>query len=445
MAKQNQNGRIIAIVACIFLFGMISFVTNLAAPIGVIWKNYPEFNGSNTLGMMGNMMNFLAYLFMGIPAGLMLTKIGYKKTALIAIALGFLGVFTQFLSGQVLTGTSIFGLPGNFYVYLLGAFISGFSVCMLNTVVNPMLNQLGGGGNRGNQLNLIGGSFNSLMGTITPMLVGALIGTVTKNTAITDVNVVLYLAMAIFAATFFILLFVPIDNPKQMDSNTVYEHSPFAFRHFTFGVIAIFVYVGVEVGLPGTINFYLSEPGANGAGLATLDPGLQAATIAGFAAGTYWFLMLIGRFLSSLIAAKVSSRAMMIAVNGVAMLLIIVAILMPKTVTGSMPVFTGSSFAVVKLPLSAILIVLCGLCTSIMWGCIFNLATEGLGKYTEKASGIFMMMVVGGGIVPLIQNGVVDATSNYMLSYIVPLVAVVYMFVYAAFLSKNVNKDIKVD
>ena len=441
MAKQNQNGRIIAIVACIFLFGMISFVTNLAAPIGVIWKNQPGLAGSNTLGMMGNMMNFLAYLFMGIPAGNLLTKIGYKKTALIAIALGFLGVLVQFLSGVVLVGSTIANLPANWFVYLLGAFISGFAVCMLNTVVNPMLNQLGGGGNRGNQLNLIGGSFNSLMGTITPMLVGALIGTITKDTAITDVNLVLYMAMGIFAATFFILLFVPIENPKQMDSNTVYERSPFAFRHFNFGVIAIFVYVGVEVGLPGTLNFYLSDTTNIGGGL---DPA-TAATIAGFAAGTYWFLMLVGRFVSSLIASKVSSRVMMITVNGTAMLLIILAILLPKTITGSMPVFTGTSFTMVQLPISAILIVLCGLCTSVMWSCIFNLATEGLGKYTEKASGIFMMMVVGGGIVPLIQNGVADASHNSMLAYIVLLLAVAYMFCYSAFLSKNVNKDIKVD
>lgn len=438
MAKTNNNGRAIAIVACIFLYGMVSFVTNLAAPIGVIWKNQPEIGGSNMLGMMGNFMNFFAYLFMGIPAGNLLTKIGYKKTALLGIALGFIGVFIQFLSGFPT------GMTG-FAVYLFGAFISGFSVCLLNTVVNPMLNQLGGGGNRGNQLNLIGGTFNSLMGTITPMLVGALIGTVTASTAMTDVNLVLYMAMGVFAATFIVLLFVPIENPKQMDKNVKFEHSPFAFRHFTFGVIAIFVYVGVETGIPGTLNFYISDTSANGAGVMALNPLVKAAAIGGFAAGTYWLLMLCGRLISSFIASKVSSRTMMIVANGVAFCLIICAMFIPKSVTGSMPVFTGSSFEVVQLPLSAILIVFCGLCTSIMWSSIFNLATEGLGKYTEKASGIFMMMVVGGGVLPLIQNAVADATLNYMLSYIVPLIAVAYMFCYAAFLSKNVNKDIPVE
>ena len=437
MAKTNSNGRAIAIVACIFLYGMISFVTNLAAPIGVIWKNQPEIGGSNMLGMMGNFMNFFAYLFMGIPAGNLLTKIGYKKTALIGIALGFFGVLIQFLSG-----TSE-GMTG-FIIYLVGAFVAGFSVCLLNTVVNPMLNQLGGGGNRGNQLNLIGGTFNSLMGTMTPMLVGALIGTVTKNTAMSDVNLVLYMAMGVFLVTFFILLFVPIENPKKMGGEITFEHSPFAFRHFTFGVVAIFVYVGVETGLPGTLNFYISDTTANGAGVMTLNPMVKAAAIGGFAAGTYWLLMLVGRLVSSFIASKVSSRAMMIVTNGAAMILILLAMFLPKSITGSMPVFTGSGFQVVTLPLSAILIVFCGLCTSIMWSSIFNLATEGLGKYTEKASGIFMMMVVGGGVLPLIQNAVADATLNYMLSYIVPLIAVAYMFCYAAFFSKNVNKDIPV-
>ena len=437
MAKTNSNGRAIAIVACIFLYGMISFVTNLAAPIGVIWKNQPEIGGSNMLGMMGNFMNFFAYLFMGIPAGNLLTKIGYKKTALIGIALGFFGVLIQFLSGMSE------GMTG-FIIYLAGAFVSGFSVCLLNTVVNPMLNQLGGGGNRGNQLNLIGGTFNSLMGTMTPMLVGALIGTVTKNTAMSDVNLVLYMAMGVFLVTFFILLFVPIENPKKMEGEITFEHSPFAFRHFTFGVIAIFVYVGVETGIPGTLNFYISDTTANGAGVMTLNPMVKAAAIGGFAAGTYWLLMLVGRLISSFIASKVSSRAMMIVTNGAAMILILLAMFLPKSITGSMPVFTGSGFQVVTLPLSAILIVFCGLCTSIMWSSIFNLATEGLGKYTEKASGIFMMMVVGGGVLPLIQNAVADATLNYMLSYIVPFIAVAYMFCYAAFLSKNVNKDIPV-
>ena len=186
MTQEKKNGNLIAIITMFFLFAMISFVTNLAAPFGTIWRN--EYAGSNTLGMMGNMMNFLAYLFMGIPAGNMLVKIGYKKTALIAMAVGFLGLFTQYLSSFVGAGTEVFSfgeylIQLNFIIYLLGAFICGFCVCMLNTVVNPMLNLLGGGGNKGNQLIQTGGALNSLSGTLTPLFVGALIGTVTVKTA----------------------------------------------------------------------------------------------------------------------------------------------------------------------------------------------------------------------------------------------------------------------
>lgn len=431
---QKRQGSAIAIITMFFLYAMISFVTNLAAPIGVIWKNQPEIGGSNLLGMMGNFMNFFAYLFMGIPAGKLLTKIGYKKTALLGIGVGFFGVLIQFLSGM---GS---GLTG-FYIYLLGAFVSGFSVCLLNTVVNPMLNLLGGGGNRGNQLNLIGGTLNSLSGTLTPMFVGALIGTVTASTQMADINLVLYIAMAVFAAAFLVLLFIPIEDPSigKVTSETKFEHSPWAFRHCVLGVVAIFVYVGVEVGIPGTLNFYISDTTDKGAGMLE-----NAAAIGGFVAGTYWLLMLLGRFVAGFIADKVSSKMLMLCTSGAGMLLVLGAMFTPKTLTAAMPLFTGSSFEMTVVPLSALLLVLCGLCTSVMWASIFNLATEGLGKYTAQASGIFMMMVVGGGVLPLIQNYIAD-NAGYMISYIVPFIALAYMFWYALLGSKNVNKDIPVD
>ena len=428
MSKKG-NSNIIAIIAMIFLFGMISFVTNLAAPLGNIWKMQPGIEGSNFWGMMGNMMNFLAYAIMGIPAGNMLTKFGYKKTALIAIAVGFLGVFIQFLSGIVGVGSSLAGLPANFFVYLFGAFVAGFSMCMLNTVVNPMLKLMGGA--RSNQYIQIGGSFNSLMGTLTPMLVGALIGTLTKDSLISDVNPVLFLAMGVFAFAFIVLLFVNIQDPEAVkdSANAV---SPMKFKHFVLGVIAIFVYVGVEVGIPGTLNFYLSDA-EKGAGM---DPS-TAVAIAGFVAGTYWFLMLIGRLTSSVISGKVSARAQLTTVSAVALVLIVLAIILGNSSTVSMPVFKGvqDGFGMVQVPIAALLLVLCGLCTSVMWGTIFDLACEGLGASTNQASGIFMAMVVGGGIVPLIQNAIADAVG-YMPSYWLLAVCVAFILYFAAFGSK---------
>ena len=429
----NNKTNWVAVLTMMFLFGMISFVTNLAAPIGVIWKQAPGIEGSNFLGMMGNMMNFLAYLFMGIPAGKLITKVGYKKTTLIGVGVGFVGVLTQFLSGKIGVGASLAGLPANFFVYLLGAFICGFSVCILNTVVNPMLNLLGGGGNRGNQLVQIGGTFNSLTGTLTPMLVGALIGAVTADTQIADVNTVLFIAMGVFAATFAVLIFVPFVEPEQDQSNASVK-SLFQYRHLVFGVIAIFLYVGVEIGIPGTLNFFLADS-EKGAGL---DPS-TAASIAGSVAAMYWLLMLCGRFISSFISGKVSSRMQLGVTSGAAIIFVLIA-MFTSEVSISMPVLKGFSegFAIMTLPLSALFLVICGLCTSVMWGTIFNLSVEGLGKQSALASGLFMTMVVGGGVLPLIQNAIADAAS-YMVSYWVVVAALAYIC-WFAFLGSKVKK-----
>ena len=431
MSEQQEKGtNWVAVITMMFIYGMISFVTNLAAPMGNVWKYQPGIEGSNMLGMMGNMMNFLAYLFMGIPAGKMLTKCGYKKTAMIGIATGFVGVAIQFVSGKVpfaADGSAV--IP--FCVYLLGAFVCGFSVCMLNMVVNPMLNLLGGGGNKGNQLNMIGTTLNSLAGTTTPILVGALIGQITKSTVVADVNLVLYIAMGVFAGAFAILSFIPIANPEQgQTTEDIPVFAPLKYRHCLLGVIGIFMYVGIEIGIPATMDLWLSS--ANGP---LVKAGVSnAAGIAGMAAGTYWFLMLVGRTIGAFIGGKISSRALMTFTTATAILLILVGT-QTTGVQSKMIVFTGKGFETVTVPLTALLFALCGLMTSIMWPSTFNLATEKLGKYTAAASGLFMVMVVGGGVLPLVQNFIADKVG-FMIAYAVPVLALGYLFVYSAFLSK---------
>ena len=289
------------------------------------------------------------------------------------------------------------------------------------------------------------------------------------------------------------------------------------------GAIAIFVYVGVEVGIPGTLNFYLSDSSAKGAGL---DPAF-AAKIAGVIAGVYWLLMLVGRLTSSVISGKVSSKTQLTCVSSVALLLLIAAIILPKSATVKMniavdvedqveavaeapaccqadaqlaecceaekaegeapaevvaegekpaecceaekacpegeacdkpccedkaacdqhceeaaaaaPVSTHKEKVPANIPVAAILLVLCGLCTSVMWGTIFDLSVEGLGTATEKASGIFMAMVVGGGILPLIQNFVADK-AGYMTSYWVLVLGVAFIL-YFAIIGSKVKKN----
>ena len=420
MTKQSSSSlRIIAIIAMMFLFAMISFVTNMAAPFGTIWKFQYDW-----AGMMGNMMNFAAYLFMGIPAGIMISKIGYKKTALVGLVLGLVGICIQYLSSQTGAETAILGglMNLNYLIYLLGAFVCGFSVCVLNTVVNPMLNLLGGGGNRGNQYVQIGGSLNSLAGTLTPMLAGVLIGEVTKQTSMADVTPLLYIAMGVFSVSIVIIALTPLVEPEQESGNIFgLIRGALSFRHLLLGVLAIFFYVGIEVGIPGEMIFYLDSLNIP-----------NATAIAGSIASIYWLLMLVGRFTSSIISGKVSTRTQLVSVSVLALVLLLLAIFLPESITVHI---------YADVPLKCLFLVLCGLCTSVMWGGIFNLATEGLGKYTAAASGIFMTMVVGGGIMPLIQDAI-GRSVGYVSSYWLVVAMIVYILWYALAGSKNVNKDI---
>jgi len=431
MEHQNQQNKsyVLPIAMMFALFFMISFVTGLQNPFGVIVKN--QFMASNLESQLGNLANFIAYAFMGIPAGKMLQRIGYKKTALTAIVVGFTGVCVTFLSG----------IAGSFAVYLTGAFISGFSMCMLNVVVNPMLNTLGGGGKKGNQLLQFGGAINSIGATIVPVLVGYLIGTISTGTSIADANPALFLAMGIFALAFIVLFSMQIPEPHaaQANVNAVKDtHSPMSFRHFILGAIAIFLYVGIEVGIPNIANLFMTSGSeANGLGIDT--------TTAGSVVGTYWFLMFIGRLTGGSLGAKFSSKGMLTFVSALGILFVVLAILTPTTQVVNMPVFKSDiSFGLAEVPMSIMFLVLCGLCTSVMWGGIFNLATEGLGKYTAAASGIFMAMVCGGGILPAIQGAVADVVG-YVESYWVIVLALAFLLFYALVGSKNVNTDIKVD
>lgn len=426
MDQKKTKGNLVAIIAMFFLFAMISFVTNLASPMGDILKN--QFSIPNWQGTLGVFANFIAYAVMGIPSGALLAKMGYKKTALLAIAVGFIGVGIQTLSG----------VAESFAVYLLGAFIAGFSMCMLNTVVNPMLNTLGGGGKKGNQLIQLGGSCNSLAGTAVIVMTGILIPSIAKA-QISDVFPLMYAALGIFAFAFLVILMSRIPETNNSAAAQVKDDSkigPMSFRHFVLGAIGIFVYVGVEVGIPNVLQKWLQNESLN-----VLQVQQGAEAIAASVAATYWFLMLVGRLIGAAIGAKVSAKSMLTTVSSVGIALVLGAIFMSTETFVSMPVFKNSPdglFGFVNVPINAMLLVLVGLCTSVMWGGIFNLAVEGLGKYTERASGIFMALVCGGGVLPLLQNLVVDMQGGvgYQASYWIVVAGLGYLLFYALIGSK---------
>lgn len=440
----SKKSNFLPIAMMFALFAMISFVTGLSNPVGVIIKNQDGIQ--NWMSQLGNFANFLAYFFMGLPAGLLLRRKGYKFTALTAIAVGIIGVGIQLISGYMQYDKGDNFTP-IFTVYLTGAFVSGFSMCLLNAVVNPMLNTLGGGGKKGNQLIQFGGSLNSMAATIVPIFGGYLIGDVARAT-ISDAIPALMIAIGIFVVAFIVLAMVKIPEPHVTGEKRIKEvkkdpHSAMSFRHFMFGTIAIFLYVGIEVGIPNFMNLFLTASKTPEAGEALgmgIDPGAAGSVV-----GTYWFLMLVGRLLGGILGGKFSAKSQLTFVSILGIIFIGLGILLPNTISVDMPVFKSDiSFGFQNVPLAVMLFALTGFCTSIMWGGIFNLAVEGIGKYTELGSGIFMVMVVGGGVLPLIQGVVADLTISYMASYWVIVASLAYLLWYALIGSKNVNTDIDV-
>ena len=411
-----------AIIVMIALFAMIAFVTNLCSPMANIIKAQGEI--SEVLAQIGNYGNFVAYLLMGIPAGMLISKVGYKKTALIGLTVGIVGILVQW-SSSLLNAQENLGLV--FGVYLLGAFITGFCMCILNCVVNPMLNLLGGGGNAGNQLIQTGGVFNSLAAVAVYIIMGALIGEVTAETKIADATPALMIALAIFVVAFITIMFTKIDEPEQAPVDMSLVKGALKYRHFVLGIIGIFVYMGIEVGTPTYVNMYLVN---------TPELGINAAT-AGLIVAVYWALMMVGRFVGASIGSKVSSRAMITTVASATLVLVLFGMFAPTDVTVSVPGIDWANLSVIwaQVPVGIFAFLLVGLCSSVMWGGIFNMAVEGLGKYTAVASGIFMTMVFGCAVMLAIQAQVAEMT-DYMTSYWVVVFCAVYLLFYALVGSK---------
>lgn len=418
--KTKQWGAIIIMIA---LFAMIAFVTNLCTPMATIIKNQGPI--SNVLAQIGNYGNFIAYLLMGIPAGMLISKYGYKKTALIGLVVGSVGILIQWISGLMDVDNNL-GLV--FAVYLIGAFIAGLCMCILNCVVNPMLNLLGGGGNSGNQLIQIGGVFNSTAAVACYILMGALIGDAAKA-KISDATPALMIALAIFVVAFIVISFTKIEEPKQAPVQLDLIKGAMSYRHFALGTLGIFVYMGIEVGVPNFVQQYLIS-----------DYGLPASTV-GMIVAVYWFMMLIGRFVGASIGEKVSSRTMITVVSSATIILVLFGMFAP-TITVAFPGVNWGTLEIIweEIPLGIFSFLLVGLCTSVMWGAIFNMAVEGLGKYTAIASGIFMTMVFGCAVMMFIQATVADLVG-YIQSFWCVVACAVYLLFYALIGSKVTRRE----
>ena len=421
------------IILAYVLFFMIAFVTGLQNPLGVIVKS--QYGVSMGVAQLGNFANFIACAFMGIPAGLMLKKYGYKFSLLVAVTVGILGLGLMFFSGQISRGL---------WLYFLGAFVAGFSMCMLNTVVNPLLNSIGGGGNKGNQLIQWGGSLNSLAATIVPFVVGFLMGRSVgrqfidgrPHFEIADVNPMFIILIAIFAVSILAILFINVPETEKVgDTKEAFHqliakdgnYNCFSFRHFKLGAIAVFLYTGVEVSIANMTNIYLiHEVG--------VDPRSVGVIIA-----IYWFCMFLGRIVGGSLGSKFSSRDMLQFSSMMAIIFILITIFTPEKINIEI-----GRYSLGNIPVNVIFLVLTGLFTSVMWGNIYNLSVEGLGKYTSTATGFFLMMVCVGGIITAVQGLFADLVGCRMSFWII-IACLGFLMYYGSNGYRNVNRNIPVE
>lgn len=415
MSDSKSKGSALAIGVCFALFFMIAFVTNFAGAMGPILKN--QFGASNTASQLGSAANFFAYFFMGIPGGLILKRKGYKFTSLLAAAVGFAGVGVQLASAYCDKGIA-------FNVYVAGAFVAGLSMCLLNLVVNPLLNTLGGGGNKGNQLVQCGCSLNSIGATLSPMILGWLVGGEVAKAHVGQAVPALAIAMAIFAIAFVVIAFSKIPEPhletaeERANRTSVFGDiaKTLSFSHFSLGALAIFMYITIESGIPNMAMLYMTAEKIGDAA----NPAYVGPVVAGSVCGAYWFCMMLGRLAGSALGAKISSRVMITVCSVLGIALMLAAMYMPVKMVSVL----GKEF-----PMSMCAMVLGGLCTSVMWGGIFNMAAEGLGKYVPMGSGIFMTMVVGGLLLPI--QGMIADKVGFLNSYWLTIGLFAYVLFYA--------------
>ncbi len=408
-ANQQKINYTVPFIAMVILMALIGFITSINQQFQApLQEAYLQGAGAlkNTFATLLTFAFFLAYLVMGPTAANTLQKRGYKGTLIVGLIVLFLGLGAFELSAIQFEKWPLdfqFGtitLPLSFFIFIAGSFITGAGLTFLQSSVNPYVVACDVKGTTGVQRQSIAGTGNSIMTTLGPLFVAYLIfkGATGSEIAVDS----LFIPLALLLLFVLILTFsVNKLNLPDIQGTTVaadekLEKSVWSFSHLRLGVLAIFVYVGVEVCVGANINLF-----------ATGDHGFDIKSAAKLAS-MYWLGMLIGRFVGSFIS-KVSAQTQLAFSSIVAGILVALAMLIR----------------------SPYVLIFVGLFHSIMWPAIFALAIDKLGKYTAKGTGALMMGIVGGAILPFAQGLLADALGSWHWTWLIVIVGEAYLLYYA--------------
>ncbi len=392
--KQTPNYLFPLVIVFIVCF-LIGFITTMNNSMIEFCKE--AFQLSDTQGQLVNTFFYGAYL-LSIPFAMMMNKIGYKSTLVLGLVVVACGFVANYLGV-----TAALGSASVYTVFLCSMSIVALGVVMLQLVANPYVMVLGAPESGAFRMTL-SQALNSVATTVAPLFITYVI--IADKPKLPENVPGPFLGLGIFTLVIAaILFFIKLPDPekdqaKEEKSDTdmqagQYKSSVFQYPHVWLGALAIFMYMGIEIGIPSMLPaFWKANPDLPGSATDFLF--------------LYWGGMMVGRFVGSAILAKFQARQL----------------LSCCLVLGAMCV--GISFF---LPgISAVYAMLAaGLFHSVMWPLIFNLGLQELGPHTKAASGIINMGVLGGATLPLLMGTVVDNPALGVG------VAIMMMFVYYAY------------
>ena len=394
----------------VFLFLIVGFLTTangqFQGPLKAAFLSDAG-NLKNTLATLITFSWFLAYPACGGLGSKWIDHHGYKGTLIRGLVVMTAGLLLFFLSSwftvQYPDAALHIGdrrIPGGFFIFLLGSFVVGASATILQVVINPYLSACSVKGTQAVQRLAIGGTANSVGTTIAPYFVSGIVfgGLALEDVQIRQLMVPFLMLVAVVLLIVFVLLRLSLPDIEgtHNEAGEKLEKSVWSFSHLTYGVVAIFFYVGCEVCIGTNINLYVME-----------DLGIEVSTVT-LMATLYWGGLLVGRLLGSTLS-KIHPRVQLTFTTVMASLLVILAMII------------NNPWVLVAV----------GLFHSIMWGCIFTLSVAQLGKYTSVASGVFMIGVVGGALLPLFQGVLADWMGDWRWSWSIVLFGELVMLLYA--------------
>ncbi|MBD5640857.1 MAG: sugar MFS transporter [Desulfovibrio sp.] len=407
-----------------FIYFIVGFLTTIngqfQGPMQVAFLAHAD-KLRNTLTTCISFFFFLGYLLNSGVASRWVDTRGYKTTLVRALAIMVIGLLTYSLAAWIGANWLEAGLrigqdqvPWAYFIFLLGCFFMGTSAAMLQVVINPYIASWEMPGTSAVQRMNMATGINSVGTTIGPFFVTAVIFAGVALTSVKPDQLlwpILWIAFVV-ACVMLVTMRLPLPDLAAMRSAVKLPRSVWSFSHLAFGVLAIFVYVGAEVSIGVNINMNamqllesgreLSFFGSKSLAIGSINLGIPALL-----ATLYWGGMMVGRLISSAFPS-VSPRALLIGATSIASVLIVLSMCLDNLYL-----------------LSA-----AGLFHSVMWSCIFTLAVAGLGAYTSRASGIFMMGVFGGAVFPLLQGMLADYLGSWRWTWCLALACELLMLVY---------------